>query len=115
MKRDQVAVLVVVTACIAGSLGFLGHRIASAALLEPPGEVALLFGMGEHDNDLFIIRRHVLDPDQSRDPVVACLKLIEEARARHWQSNDLACVLTKDVESGQPLTDMLNLKLEDGS
>jgi hypothetical protein len=29
-KRNQVAVLVVVTACIAGSLGFLGHRFGDA-------------------------------------------------------------------------------------
>ena len=30
MKRKQVAVLVVVTACIAGSLGFLGQRFGDA-------------------------------------------------------------------------------------
>lgn len=30
MKRNHVTVLVVVTACIAGPLGFLGHRIGDA-------------------------------------------------------------------------------------
>jgi len=63
--------------------------------------VALLFGMGQHENGMFNIRRHVLDQDQFRDPAAACLKLIKEAKARHWQNIDLACVLTRDVESGQ--------------
>ncbi len=115
MKRGHVAVLVAVTAAIAGTLGFFGHRIASPERTEPPEAVALLFSMGEDENGMYIIGQHVLDPERNRDQVAACLMLQVEAINRHWRAADLACVLTTDVEFGQSLREVLNLRLKDGS